>query len=207
MCLIECDNLEIGYGSKTVKKNISFTVDENDYVFIVGENGSGKSTLMKTLLGLLPSTKGEIKFSDKLQKNQIGYLPQQKDFQKDFPASVWEVVLSGCQNDLGFFPFYLKKHKLLALKNMEKLGISKLRKKSFFELSGGQQQRVLLARALCTAKKMLLLDEPVTGLDPDASLEMYQLIENLNKNDDMTIIMISHDLEAAKKYAKKIVQL
>ena len=207
MPLIECKNLEVGYGQKSVAKNICLKIQENDYLYILGENGAGKSTLLKTLLGLLPPISGEIIFSPDLNKNQIGYLPQQKNFQKNFPASVWEVVLSGCQNELGFFSFYKFEHKKRALKNMEQLGISKLRKQSFSELSGGQQQRVLLARALCTAKKLLILDEPVTGLDPAAAQEMYSIINDLNKNKGMTIIMISHDPVAAEKYAKNIFTL
>ena len=207
MALIECERLCIGYGAKIVAKDISLKIEKNDYLYIIGENGSGKSTLMKTLLGLLPPVSGEIKFDGGLKKNEAGYLPQQKEYQRNFPASVWEVVLSGCQNDLGWLPFYTKKHKKSALKNLDLLGIPKLRKKSFSELSGGQQQRVLLARALCTAKKMLILDEPVTGLDPDAAEEMYSLIEKLNKEEGLTIVMISHDIAAAEKYAKHIYRM
>ena len=204
MALIECDNLEIGWPSSSVVKKINLKVEKGDYLFITGENGSGKSTFVQTLLGLIPALSGRVIFSDGLKKNQIGYLPQKKEFQMNFPASVQEVVLSGCQNDLSFFPFYKKSHKELVKKNLEMLGILQLRKKSFYELSGGQQQRVLLARALCTAKSLLILDEPVTGLDADSTLEMYDILYSLNKNIGMTIIMISHDLSLAQKYASKI---
>lgn len=206
MNLIECENLKIGYGSKIIAENVSVNIEDGDYICIIGENGCGKSTFLKTLLGLIPPLEGKINFAPTLDRKEIGYLPQQKNFQKNFPASVWEVVLSGCQNDLGFFPFYTKKHKKMALKNLDTMGISKLRKKSFAELSGGQQQRVLLARALCTAKKVLILDEPVTGLDPEASREMYEMIDELNKK-GMTIVMISHDIPATEKYAKHIYRL
>ncbi|MBR0030975.1 MAG: ABC transporter ATP-binding protein [Treponema sp.] len=203
MSLLLCENLNVGYNGKTVAAGINFSVEEGDYFCIFGENGSGKSTLMKTILGLIPPVSGKIEFSKELKGNQIGYLPQLKDFQKNFPASVQEVVLSGRLGSLGIFPFYRKSDYLLMMENLYKLGIADLRKKSYQKLSGGQQQRVLLARALCAAKKMIVLDEPVTGLDPDSQAEMYATIEKLNKNDKMTVIMISHDVGAASKYANK----
>ena len=203
MSLLLCENLNVGYNGKTVAAGINFSVEEGDYFCIFGENGSGKSTLMKTILGLIPPVSGKIEFSKELKGNQIGYLPQLKDFQKNFPASVQEVVLSGRLGSLGIFPFYRKSDYLLMMENLYKLGIADLRKKSYQQLSGGQQQRVLLARALCAAKKMIVLDEPVTGLDPDSQAEMYATIEKLNKNDKMTVIMISHDVGAASKYANK----
>ncbi|MBO4251797.1 MAG: ABC transporter ATP-binding protein, partial [Clostridia bacterium] len=183
-----------------------FDIESGDYIAIVGENGAGKSTLMKTLLGLLPPVSGEIVFGEGLKKNEIGYLPQQTVVQKDFPASVWEVVISGCLSKTGLRPFYNKEEKKAALENIEKMGLTDLKTRSYRELSGGQQQRVLLARALCATKKILLLDEPVSGLDPIVTAEMYELIEKLNK-DGTTIIMISHDIRSALDYANKILHV
>ena len=206
MYQLECKNLTLGYGSKTVIENLSFHVNKGDYLCILGENGSGKTTLMKTILRLLKPLSGTISTGDGLLADEISYLPQQTEVQRDFPASVYEIVLSGCQSRCGKRPFYNKKEKELAAAAMEKLGISHLAKKCYRELSGGQQQRTLLARALCAAQKMLLLDEPVTGLDPAATEEMYSLIKQLN-NDGITIIMISHDTEAALKYASHVLHI
>lgn len=204
MSLISTQNASLGYEGRKVVTQLSFNVNEGDYLCIVGENGSGKSTLMKTILGLIPPIEGEIVFGDGLRKNEIGYLPQQTDVQKDFPASVQEVVVSGCLNRCGLRPFYSRQERNLAQTNLDRLGISHLSKHCYRELSGGQQQRVLLARALCAARKILLLDEPVAGLDPKATKDMYEIIDDLNKNDKITIIMISHDIIAAAKYASHI---
>lgn len=206
MALIECKNAALGYDSKIVLDNLSFEVNSGDYLCIIGENGSGKSTLMKTILGLKSPLGGEIIFGDGLKKNEIGYLPQQTVVQRDFPASVREIVLSGCLNKCGLKPFYSKADKELANKNMERMNITSLSKRCYRELSGGQQQRVLLARALCATEKILLLDEPVSGLDPKVTAEMYELIMELNKQ-GITIIMISHDMHAALKYASHILQV
>ena len=206
MAQLTCKKLTLGYNSNIILENLSFSVNKGDYLYIVGENGSGKTTLMKTLLRLLKPMSGEIITGDGLLADEIGYLPQQTDVQKDFPASVREIVLSGCQSRCGRRPFYNKEEKELANENMKKLGIESLAKKCYRELSGGQQQRVLLARALCATQKMLLLDEPVTGLDPNATEEMYNLINDLHKS-GITIIMISHDIEAAKKYATHVLHI
>ncbi len=206
MAQLECKNLTLGYGSKTVIENLSFSVNKGDYLCIVGENGSGKSTLMKTILRLLKPLAGTITTGDGLLPDEISYLPQQTEVQRDFPASVSEIVLSGCQSRCGRRPFYNKEEKQFALAAMEKLGITNLAKKCYRELSGGQQQRTLIARALCAAQKMLLLDEPVTGLDPAATEEMYSLINQLNK-DGITIIMISHDIEAALRHATHVLHI
>ena len=204
--LIKCENLSLGYEGRAIIENLSFEVNAGDYLCIVGENGSGKSTLMKTLLGLQSPLAGRITSGDGLLKNEIGYLPQQTVVQKDFPASVREVVLSGCQGHLGFRPFYSKADKALAAENMEKMGITALSGRCYRELSGGQQQRVLLARALCATRKIILLDEPVSGLDPKVTAEMYDLIESLNKN-GITVITVSHDINAAVKYASHILHI
>lgn len=207
MALINCKNAVLGYGGNIVAENISFHVNKGDYLCIVGENGSGKSTLMKTILGLTPILSGEIFYGDDLKKNEIGYLPQQTQVQRDFPASVKEIVLSGCLNHCGSRPFYNKSEKELAKKNMQLMAIEQLADRSYRELSGGQQQRVLLARALCASRKLLLLDEPVSGLDPKVTAEMYSVIENLNKNEKITIIMISHDIPSAVSYATHILHI
>lgn len=207
MAQLKCNNLSLGYDSRVILKDLNFSVESGDYLCIIGENGSGKSTLMRTLLGLQPSLGGEIVMADGLLQNEIGYLPQQTVVQKDFPASVEEIVISGCQSRCGIRPFYNKKEKNLAEVAMKRMNIIPLRKRCYRELSGGQQQRVLLARALCATKKLLLLDEPVSGLDPKVTLEMYKLIEELNKKDGITVIMISHDMSAALKYASHILYI
>lgn len=201
-----CKNLTIGYDSKIILRNLNFSVNAGDYLCILGENGSGKTTLMKTIIHLLKPISGTIETGDGLLADEIGYLPQQTFVQKDFPASVQEIVLSGCQSRCGKRPWYNKAEKALARENMEKMGIENLSKRCYRELSGGQQQRVLLARALCATQKMLLLDEPVSALDPAAQEEMYSLIENLNR-EGITIIMISHDVEAALKYATHVLHI
>lgn len=202
-----CKDISLGYDGKEILHGLDFKVNAGDYLCIVGENGSGKSTLMKTILGLQSPLSGSIETGGGLKANEIGYLPQQTAVQKDFPASVWEIVLSGCQSRCGIRPFYSKADKQSAAENIDKMGISDMVKRCYRELSGGQQQRVLLARALCAAKKILLLDEPVSGLDPKVTLEMYRLIEELNQRDGITIIMISHDIAAAVKYATHILHI
>lgn len=207
MAEISCKNLSLGYDGKAVAENIDFTVNGGDYLCILGENGAGKSTLMKTVLSLQEPLSGEIKYGDGLKTTEIGYIPQRTDAQKDFPASVYEIVLSGCLSGLGFRPFYTKKQKETALENMELLGLSGFSKRCFRELSGGQQQRVLLARALCAAGKILLLDEPVSGLDPKAAFEMYQLLKRINREEKITILMISHDVKAMIPFASHILYM
>ena len=199
--IFECKDVTLGYENKVVAKNLNFKIDQGDYLCVVGENGTGKSTLIKTLLGLIKPLNGEV-IANVQGKNHkgVGYLPQQTQAQKDFPASVWEVVLSGVLNNDHRCPFYNKKDKAEAEKNMEKLNILDLKKRCYRELSGGQQQRVLLARALCATDSVLILDEPVTGLDPAASMELYETIKDLNKKENVTIIMVSHDIKNALNY-------
>ncbi len=205
MSLITCKNLELAYDNKTVLSDLSFQISRGDYLCIVGENGSGKSTLMKALLGLIKPVSGGISFCC-AKHSEIGYLPQQTEIQKDFPASVWEVVISGVLGKKGLIPFYTKRDKELAEKNMKLLGIYDLKKRSYQDLSGGQQQRVLLARAMCATTSLLLLDEPVAGLDPVVTNDMYRIIKELNDK-KITVIMISHDIPAAVKYASHILHL
>lgn len=203
---IICRDAALGYEDGIVTEDLNFTVESGDYLCILGENGSGKSTLIKALLGLKPHVRGEIKWVNGFSSREIGYLPQQTPVQKDFPASVREIVLSGCLSKTGLRPFYNSHEKALAHKNMNRLGICDLEKRCYRDLSGGQQQRVLLARALCATEKMLLLDEPVTGLDPHAQNDLYELIASLNKS-GITIIMVSHDIGAAMKYASHILHI
>lgn len=203
---LSCKNLTIGYDSKIILSDLNFSVNAGDYLCIVGENGSGKTTLMKTILHLLKPISGTIETGDGLLADEIGYLPQQTFVQRDFPASVQEIVLSGCQSRCGKRPWYNKAEKALACENMQKMGISPIARRCYRELSGGQQQRVLLARALCATQKMLLLDEPVSALDPGAQEEMYSLIDQLHE-EGITIIMISHDIEAALKYATHVLHI
>ena len=207
MTQLTCQNLAVGYEGRAVLENLNFSICPGDYLCIVGENGSGKSTLMKTILGLQPPVRGKVLTGDGLRKNKIGYLPQQTPVQRDFPASVREIVLSGCQGRCGGRPFYSKGEKQLAQTAMERMQVAALAKRCYRTLSGGQQQRVLLARALCAAQNMLLLDEPVSGLDPKVTGEMYGLIQRLNREDGVTILMISHDITATLNYASHILHL
>lgn len=206
MAQLTCENVSLGYDNKTILSNLSFSVNSGDYLCIVGENGSGKSTLMRTILGLQKPMSGEISLGDGLKKGEIGYLPQQTDVQKNFPASVKEIVLSGCQARAGLRPFYNNQEKEMAANAMKKMRIEEFSKRCYRELSGGQQQRVLLARALCATQKILLLDEPVSGLDPKVTAEMYELISGLNK-EGITIIMISHDIDVAISEASHILHI
>ena len=207
MSYISCKNVYLKYENLSVVENLDFKVEAGDYLCIVGENGSGKSTLIKSILGLKETASGHLHFGDGVTAKNIGYLPQQTTAQKDFPASVYEVVLSGCVSKKEGRFFFTKKQKKLAEENMKKLDILSLKKKCYRELSGGQQQRVLLARALCATDKMILLDEPVNGLDPIVTAEFYALIKKLNKEYGITVIMVSHDLFAAVNNASHILHL
>lgn len=200
--MLKVNHLSIGYEGKIVAEDISFNVNEGDYLCIVGENGAGKSTLVKTLLNLNKPISGEIE----LEESGIGYLPQQTIVQKDFPASVWEIVLSGNLSHLGRKPFYMKQEKKRAKENMERMGIWELRKKCYRDLSGGQQQRVLLARALCASDKILFLDEPVSGLDPKVTADFYELTKELNRA-GITIIMVSHDLHTVLDFTSHVLHI
>lgn len=207
MAQLICEDLTLGYEGQEILSHLSFSVEKGDYLCIIGENGSGKTTLMKTILGLRKPMKGSVVTGDGLSRREIGYLPQQSTIQRDFPASVREIVLSGFQGQCGLRPFYNREEKRQADKNMALMGIADMKKRCYRELSGGQQQRVLLARALCATQKMLLLDEPVAGLDPKVTQEMYALIDRLNKEFGITVVMISHDLRAALQFADKILHI
>jgi len=205
--ILECDKLTASYDGSDVLSGLSFSLTEGDYLCILGENGSGKSTLVKCLLGIKAPDSGRIILGDGLKTSDIGYLPQHINLAAGFPATVAEVVISGCLGRRGLRPFYSSKEKETARHAMERLGVADLADRSCRELSGGQQQRMFLARAMCAAKKLLLLDEPVTGLDPTATSEMYQLIDDLNKKDGMTVIMVSHDVVRSLECANRILCL
>ena len=206
MSVLNCQNLTIGYENKIIQQNLNFEVKKGDYFFIVGENGAGKSTLMKTILGFIKPLDGKVIFGGDVNRKEIGYLPQQTSIQRSFPATVKEIVLSGCQSRLGLLPFYKTEDVARAEQSIIRMGIKEYENTSFKELSGGQQQRVLLARALCAANSVLLLDEPVKGFDSKMRSEMYSLVQELNK-EGLTIIMISHDIEASEKYATASLKL
>lgn len=206
MAQLIVDKVSVGYESHAIIKGLSFEVHAGNYVCILGENGSGKTTLMRTLVHLQAPLAGTIRYGEDVGRHEIGYLPQQTLVQKDFPASVREIVLSGFQGRMGLRPFYTKEEKRQASLNMERMGILDLAKRCYRELSGGQQQRVLLARALCATRKFLMLDEPVAGLDPKVAQELYELIWGLHK-EGITIIMISHDIDAAVAYASHILHV
>ena len=207
MALITCRNVSFAYEGNIAVSGLDFEVNSGDYLCVVGENGSGKSTLIKGLLRLKAPQQGNVSFGDGLGLNEIGYLPQQTAAQKDFPASAYEVVLSGRLSTRGMRPFYTRKDKTAADENIKRLGIEALRNRCYRELSGGQQQRVLLARALCSTQKALLLDEPVSGLDPVVTQELYRLIEEINRETGLTVIMVSHDVQCAVRYASHILHL
>ncbi|MCL2579992.1 MAG: metal ABC transporter ATP-binding protein [Oscillospiraceae bacterium] len=207
MAFITCSGASFGYETGVAVSDLDFAVNRGDYLCIVGENGSGKSTLIRGILRLKEPVTGRMQTGDDLKPDEIGYLPQQTVVQKDFPAGVFEVALSGRQNRRGFIPFYGKRDKQAALQNLERLGVAELKNRCYRELSGGQQQRVLLARALCATEKLLLLDEPVSGLDPLATSELYGLIETLNRKEGLTIVMVSHDIRSAVEYASHILHL
>ncbi|MBS5794348.1 MAG: metal ABC transporter ATP-binding protein [Lachnospirales bacterium] len=207
MELITSNNLTFSYDNKVVVEKINFKINKGDYVCIIGENGAGKSTLIKGLLKLKKPSSGQLIFENNLKSNEIGYLPQQNNYQKDFPATVKEVVFSGYLNKLGLKPFYSKNDKDIIYDNMKKMNIFDIRKKCFRDLSGGQQQRVLLARALCSTSKVILLDEPTVGLDPIVTKEFYDIVDKINKELKITIIMVSHDIKYAIKYASHILHI
>lgn len=204
MALITCQKASFAYEGRVVVNRLDLEIQKGEYLCIVGENGSGKSTLIKGLLGLISPIHGRVSYGDGLERSSIGYLPQRTDVQNDFPASVWEVVSSGCRSNSPFLSKALRKE---AEDNMALLGISDIRKQSFMELSGGQQQRVLLSRALCATRSLLLLDEPVAGLDPLVTREMYEIIQMLHKTRELTVVMISHDIGAALTYADRILHM
>lgn len=205
--LLQCEHVDFGYENQDAVIDVNMEVNTGDYIGIVGENGSGKSTLMKGILGLLKPTAGRITVSDELKRAGIGYLPQQTAAQKDFPATVYEVVLSGCLGKRGNRPFYSPKEKTLALFNLERLGLSELKHSCYRDLSGGQQQRALIARALCATDKLLILDEPITGLDPAAIQDFYQIVKKLNREEQVAILMVSHDVQNIVHQANKILHL
>lgn len=204
---ISCQDLTLGYGQHILAEHLSFTIEKGNYLCIVGENGAGKSTLLRTMLGLQEPMAGKIVLGEGMRRNEIGYLPQQTLVQRDFPASVREVVLSGCQGRCGLRPFYNREEKGIADKAMAQMEITSLADACYRDLSGGQQQRVLLARALCASDKMLVLDEPVSGLDPKMAEAMYRLVARINKEMGITIVMISHDVREAIPYATHILHM
>ncbi|MDD3335601.1 MAG: ABC transporter ATP-binding protein [Eubacteriales bacterium] len=204
MALITCDNVSFAYEGHVVVKDLSLSIEPGEYLCILGENGSGKSTLVKGLLGLLSPIKGKVTYQDGFRHTEIGYLPQRAELQKDFPASVWEVAASGCR---GMNPLLNRAQRLLVREKLQLMGMEAMEKHSFATLSGGQQQRVLLARALCATKSLLLLDEPVAGLDPLVTREMYEVIDMLHEQKKLTVVMISHDIEAALRSADHILHL
>ena len=205
--LIVCRDVSLGYEGQSVLTHLNFRVRSGDYLCVVGDNGSGKSTLMRGLLGLLPPQSGTIERAPELKQGAVGYLPQQTRAQRDFPATVGEVVLSGCLNRKGVRFFYSAAQRSQALMNLGKLGILELKDRSYRDLSGGQQQRVLLARALCAASRLLILDEPVTGLDPAAAQDLYKTLNYLNRKEGMAIVMVTHDLRPALRDAGTVLHI
>jgi zinc transport system ATP-binding protein len=207
MAQIICKDLSLGYDGVAVCEGLNFSIEKGDYLCIVGENGSGKTTLMKALLSLKAPLSGKIEFGDGVSGRDVGYLPQQSELRKDFPASVREVVTSGCTSRLGKRFFMGKAERLEAEQNMKMMRVYDLADKSYSTLSGGQMQKVLLARALCAANKILVLDEPVSGLDPAAAADMYSTIHHLNKHTGITIIMVTHDIENALRDATSVLKI
>jgi zinc transport system ATP-binding protein len=207
MTVLACRNVSFAYEGDVVLKNINFTVEEGDYLWVIGENGSGKSTLIRGILGLKKPGAGTVALEGGLTSREIGYLPQQMAVRQDFPAGVYEVALSGRLGKRTFHPFYTRRDKQTAEENLDRLGIGELRNRCYRELSGGQQRRVLLARSLCAGSRLLILDEPAAGLDPLVTPELYRLIERINREDGLTVIMVSHDIQGAMRYASRILHL
>jgi zinc transport system ATP-binding protein len=206
-CVITCQNVSFGYGGHSVVRDLSCTVHRGDYFCIIGENGSGKTTLLRGMIGLISPMQGTVVFNEEIRKYETGYLGQQDTGKKDFPAGVDEVVKSGMLSSMGLRPFYSRREKQKAEENMRLLGIAGLKDRCYRELSGGQQRRVLLARTFCAAGELLALDEPMAGLDPLISAELYKLLKKINQETGVTIIMVSHDVKAAKEYASQILNL
>ena len=206
MSLITCEKLTLAYDTGVVASDVSFTLEAGNYLCIVGENGSGKSTLIKSILGLHPISGGALTVSSDTRKKGIGYLPQHTPAQRDFPASVREIVRSGCLRRAGMRPFWRTSDKKLANEAMARMGIDRIAGQCYRELSGGQQQRVLLARAFCATGDLILLDEPIAGLDPLAMTEMYNMIADMNR-DGVAVIMVSHDVSSAVQYATHILHM
>ncbi len=207
MSYITCDEVTLAYEGRIIVKDLSFSVERGDYICIVGENGSGKTTLLRTLVGLKRPFSGRVSYGDGLSRRNVGYVPQTVLSGKDFPATVYEVVTSGLLNRMGLRPFFTKEEKKAAEYAMERLGISDIKNRCFRELSGGQRQRVQLARAICAADKLLMLDEPASGLDPVITSQLYGIIKELNETDGMAVVMVSHDIPSAVKYASKLLHL
>ena len=207
MSQIECKNMSIGYVNKTILRNLNFEINQGEYIFILGDNGVGKTTLLKTLLGLIPPLKGDIIYDQSVKKTSIGYIPQKSKIQQEFPASVYEIVISGCVNNLKWKPFYTKKDKEQVATAMKLLNITHLAKRPFRELSGGQQQRVLLARAFCATDKILVLDEPFVGLDNYSTKQLQKSLTRINKELGVTIVIVSHYVEESLKMCNKVIVL
>ncbi|MDR0644036.1 MAG: metal ABC transporter ATP-binding protein [Treponema sp.] len=205
--ILSCQKAAFGYDGHIVVRDLSFAVQRGDYLCIVGENGSGKSTIVKGVLRLINPLQGCVYFSQDIKTKEIGYLSQTEAVKKDFPAGVSEIVLSGVVGSMGLRPFYTHKEKEMAGDTMKRLEIFNLKGRCFRELSGGQQRRVLIARALCASRKLLVLDEPAAGLDPLATQELYNLLAKLNHEVSITIISVTHDIQAAIKYASRILHI
>lgn len=204
--LIDVKELSLAYEGRSVISGLSLQIHSGDFLCIIGENGSGKTTLTNALLGLKSPSSGSMELCG-LKRNEIGVLLQRTDVQSDFPALVGEVVLSGRVGKKRGIAMYTRHDRQVAFENMEKLGITSIADKSFRTLSGGQQQRALLARALCAAEKLIVLDEPAASLDPKACADMYSLIRDINANEGMAVIMVSHDIRCAREYATHVLHI
>ena len=203
--LMEAKHLDIGYGKKVIYGGLNFSVKAGDFICIVGPNGAGKSTLVKTLLGLIKPLNGEIRFYG-LKRGLIGFLPQEIKIDENFPATVFEIVLSGNLNRLGKRAFFNQDERKHALSKMKLVGISELKDRHFVELSGGQRQKVMLARALTATQDLLILDEPSNSLDRKSTKELYATLKKINQN-GITIMMITHDLDHGNLIGNKILAL
>lgn len=205
--LLSCEGLTLQYDQIVALEDVGFEVFEGERLVIAGENGSGKSTLLKGLLGLMPRARGKVHLGGGLTQKDIGYLPQQTELQRNFPASVMEVTISGCLAHKGLRPYYNRAERQRAREALEMVGMSSFEKHPYGALSGGQQQRVRLARALCAGTRLLLLDEPVTGLDPAITAELYRLLDTLHEEHGMAMVMVSHDIQSALEHADKVLHL
>lgn len=203
--LLSFEAVSVRYGALEAVKDVSFAVHEGDRCCLVGENGSGKTTLLKAALGLVPITSGHVAFG--LPRESLSYLPQISTALEDFPATALEIVLSGRQNRSRFSPWTSEADKRAAVETMRRFAITDLAKRRFASLSGGQKQRVLLARAMCSAPRLLLLDEPDAALDAESRDALIATLRELNEREGLSILMVSHDQESVAAFAKQIAQL
>ena len=211
--IIEVKDLSFKYDRDYIFENLNFDIYEGDFVGIIGANGAGKSTLIKLTVGQLRPTNGSVRIygeDPQLAKclSSVGYVPQVGRARgMDFPARVSEIVMMNMYQEIGLFRFVKKHHKEAVRRALEMVGMEDFENRRFSDLSGGQQQRVVIAKAIVNKPKILIMDEPTTGIDKKSEIVLYDLLKMLQEKENLTIVMISHDIEKIKKCSNKIVEL